>query len=82
MSALIMINTDISGDLQIAELFKQKINAPITTQDSSQLKLVTDFPDDSNQPLKTGWLLKKRDILTGWKGRYFKVIKENFPGRH
>lgn len=32
---------------------------------------------EAEQPLKTGWLLKKRDIMTGWKCRYFEV----YPGR-
>mmetsp|Transcript_17816 Transcript_17816/g.24447 ORF Transcript_17816/g.24447 Transcript_17816/m.24447 type:complete len:321 (+) Transcript_17816:153-1115(+) len=30
---------------------------------------------DGLQPLKAGWLLKKRDILTGWRCRYFVVYK-------
>ena len=29
------------------------------------------------QPLKAGWLYKKRDIFSGWRSRYFTV----FPGR-
>lgn len=32
---------------------------------------------DSSPPLKSGWLLKKRDILNGWRSRYFVV----YPGR-
>lgn len=34
-------------------------------------------PNIHEQPLKKGWLLKKRDIISGWKCRYFEV----FPGR-
>ncbi len=34
-------------------------------------------PNNLEQPLKKGWLLKKRDIISGWKCRYFEV----FPGR-
>eukprot|EP01036_Dinobryon_divergens_P030338 gene30338-39567_t len=30
---------------------------------------------DGSQPLKAGWLLKKRDILSGWRCRYFVVYK-------
>jgi hypothetical protein len=32
-------------------------------------------PDDS-PPLKAGWLLKKRDIISGWKRRYFEVYMD------
>jgi len=32
---------------------------------------------DGQQPLKSGFLLKKRDILAGWRCRYFVV----YPGR-
>jgi hypothetical protein len=28
---------------------------------------------DDNLPLRSGWLLKKRDLFTGWRSRYFKV---------
>ena len=35
---------------------------------------VSTRPDLSkSQPIKVGVLLKKRDLLTGWKSRYFKV---------
>jgi hypothetical protein len=27
------------------------------------------------QPLKKGWLLKKRDIISGWKCRYFELFR-------
>lgn len=27
-------------------------------------------------PIKSGWLLKKRDIISGWKCRYFEVYKD------
>lgn len=27
-------------------------------------------------PIKAGWLLKKRDIISGWKCRYFEIYKD------
>lgn len=34
------------------------------------------LPSNSGeQPIKSGWLLKKRDIISGWKCRYFEVFK-------
>ena len=33
--------------------------------------------DDSGPPMKSGWLYKKRDIIVGWRCRYFLV----YPGR-
>eukprot|EP01041_Mallomonas_annulata_P007500 gene7500-15348_t len=32
---------------------------------------------DSSQPIRSGWLLKKRDIISAWRCRYFSV----YPGR-
>ena len=31
---------------------------------------------DKAQPLKAGWLLKKRDIFSGWRLRYFVVYSD------
>jgi hypothetical protein len=35
------------------------------------------FTSETTQPLKHGWLLKKRDIFHGWFARYFAI----YPGR-
>jgi hypothetical protein len=33
--------------------------------------------DDSHVPLKSGWLLKQRSLIRGWRCRFFVV----YPGR-
>ena len=34
--------------------------------------------NEEKQPLRAGWLLKKRDLFSGWRSRYFKVYVNRF----
>ena len=45
---------------------------PASPVPSSRVLRPTTAADD-NLPLRSGWLLKRRDLFTGWRSRYFKV---------
>jgi len=69
-----------SSGLSAAQIFasaaaaeKHAHRAHASTTTTSHAAFVVDEEDRHQRPLRAGWLLKKRDILTGWQSRYFKV---------
>jgi hypothetical protein len=73
-------NIEVHGHSQILTVFKNKC---IKSGEISSTQSVLDTPMrqarlrsfEDEQPLKKGWLLKKRDIISGWKCRYFELFK-------
>ena len=41
--------------------------------DSKRRKSAKDKVSDGTKSIKSGWLHKKRDIIAGWRHRYFKI---------
>ena len=75
-----------SGDPAVIELFRTSCVKPydptaqqlhVNNTASAPVRTGRVMSADGQQPLKAGFLLKKRDILTGWRSRYFVV----YPGR-
>lgn len=72
-----------SGSAVALELFRKMCIKPFNSQ--SNINMNASVPvrvgravsADGQQPLKAGFLLKKRDILAGWRCRYFVV----YPGK-
>lgn len=48
----------------------------LASVDNVPIRETRQFTTTSEQPLKAGWLLKKREILAGWRCRYFVVYKD------
>jgi hypothetical protein len=62
-----------SGSFKSIDLFKREL---VRTSDfaANHPPLSTKMPKSPQQsslPLKSGWLLKKRDLFNGWRSRYF-----------
>jgi hypothetical protein len=72
-SKLLMKNNQVKfvGDKEALSLFESKFHKASNENDTGNASIpirtgrIT--PPDSIQPLKSGWLLKKRDIMTGIK---------------
>lgn len=58
--------------LRICDMPNTAVNADIPTRPNRLPSTGT----DKVQPLKAGWLLKKRDIFSGWRCRYFVVYPD------
>eukprot|EP01039_Chlorochromonas_danica_P000817 gene817-887_t len=76
------VTNDNNGSSEMVSFLSKKIdraseNYANDDNISSPIRGIRVTTSDAIQPLKQGWLLKKRDIMTGWKCRYFEV----FPGR-
>ena len=55
------------------------------TNQNTNANTISSSVSNNNQPLKSGWLLKKRDIFSGWRCRYFVVYMgrvEYFKDQH
>jgi hypothetical protein len=75
-------NIEVVGSADLLQVFKNKC---IKAGEISSAQSVFDTPmrqarlrsneDTEQQPLKKGWLLKKRDIISGWKCRYFELFR-------
>jgi len=73
---------EIYGSAEISKIFRKKCSKlalPIEEIGASAIPVRENriISPDSEQPIKAGWLLKKRDILNGWKCRYFEVFRSN-----
>ncbi len=72
-------NIKQSGSSDALELFRKICIKPFDSQQSSlnnasmPVRSGRVLSSDGMQPLKSGFLLKKRDILAGWRCRYFVV---------
>jgi len=70
-----------SGSEAAMSLFRLKV---LKTKSGPAIPISTPVPGsrvprltsvaDENLPLRSGWLLKKRDLFSGWRSRYFKVF--------
>jgi hypothetical protein len=73
----------MSGSVEALESFHGKwlricdlpntVNAEVPVR---PLRLMSVEKPGRQQPLKSGWLLKKRDIFSGWRLRYFVVYPD------
>jgi hypothetical protein len=52
------------------------INAEAPVRQNRFVSVETPAKPGKTQPLKAGWLLKKRDIFSGWRCRYFVVYAD------
>jgi len=78
---------DTSGSEEALKWFKQHIFATtvegtmnynhMSTKSQARALLAPD-PIEKTQLILEGWLIKKRDIMHGWKSRYFKVYVNRF----
>jgi hypothetical protein len=64
-----------SGSNKALAVFKRKLIKPPGTSPSllTPRGIDTLTITETLQPLKSGWLLKKRDLFSGWRCRYFVV---------
>lgn len=64
-----------TGDENAIDLFTRKLLRTGDTHSAiiSPNRLTKVSNDSSMQPLKAGWMLKKRDLFSGWRCRFFVV---------
>lgn len=72
-----------TGSKEALSLFHRKIfsSSVIKAQEGVSTKTLAKAKtrkDPSSQLLKSGWLLKRKDVLRGWNSRYFKVYVGRF----
>ena len=62
----------VTGSEEVSKFFFRKFKSTI---EAALSRSGPDSPDPSSlsQPLRTGILLKKRDLFSGWRSRYFRV---------
>lgn len=70
-----------SGSEMAMNLFRTKVLkynladvAAALASPTRVVRLSSSLEEDNKLPLRSGWLLKKRDLFTGWRSRYFKVF--------
>lgn len=74
-------NVEISGNPICLQSFKDRFrkichtNATIINS-TTPIRENRHLSTDSTPFIKAGWLLKKRDIISGWKARYFEVYRD------
>jgi hypothetical protein len=72
----------LTGSLTSVDIFKQKLLGSEAATNNKE-NIASPMPMTRSRglsgeiPLKSGWLLKKRDLFSGWRCRYFVV----YPGR-
>jgi hypothetical protein len=72
---------EIYGSGEISKLFRKKCSKLSLPSDENNSAVPVrenrHISPELEQPIKAGWLLKKRDILNGWKCRYFEIYRSN-----
>jgi hypothetical protein len=74
-------NIEFTGNIErlepVKELLQRKSSTHATISNAEiPIREARMISADGSPPIKAGWLLKKRDIISGWKCRYFEVYKD------
>ena len=62
------------GSERALQILKEKIFNNTSTSTSNKARIQMGIDDITNIPIKSGWLIKRGDMMHGWKRRFFKVF--------